>query len=83
MATPSLPLINAIRATATKLHSGAPYAWGNHGTCNCGNLLQVVTSLSKEEILTYAHSGFGEWTELAEEYCRVTNAPINLLLKKL
>lgn len=83
MAYPTIELIGALRETANRLKTGAHYAWGNHGSCNCGNLLQVVTELSKEEILTYAHSGIGEWTELAEEYCGVTDAPVSLLLKKL
>lgn len=83
MAVPTLALIGALRETAKRLEEGAQYAWGNHGSCNCGNLLQVITDLSKEEILTYAHTGIGEWTELAEEYCGVTDAPISLLLKKL
>lgn len=83
MAHPSMALIDALRETATRLKKGAPYAWGNHGTCNCGNLLQVVTKLKQEEILAYAHSGIGEWTELAADFCPVTNAPVNLLLSKL
>ena len=83
MATTSFELMTALRETANRLEYGAFYAWGNHGGCNCGNLLQVVTQLSKEEILQYAHSGIGEWTELADEYCGVTNAPVSLLLKKL
>lgn len=83
MAIPTLALIGALRETAKRLEEGAQYAWGNHGSCNCGNLLQVITDLSKEEILTYAHTGIGEWTELAEEHCGVTDAPISLLLKKL
>ncbi|MBL0883460.1 MAG: hypothetical protein IBJ16_08990 [Chitinophagaceae bacterium] len=83
MAIPTLALIEALRETAKRLEDGAQYAWGNHGSCNCGNLLQVITDLSKEEILRYAHTGIGEWTELAEEYCGVTDAPISLLLKKL
>lgn len=83
MAYPNIELIASLRETATRLRNGAPYAWGNHGSCNCGNLLQVITDLSKEEILTYAHSGIGEWTELAEDYCGITNAPVSLLLKKL
>ena len=83
MAKPSIELINALRKTAENLANGAPYAWGNHGTCNCGNLIQVTTQLSKEEILTYAHTGWGEWTELAEEFCPTSNTPVNLLLKKL
>lgn len=83
MAHPTFELIQALRETAKRLKDGAPYAWGNHGACNCGNLLQVVAKMSKEEILRYAHTGIGEWTELAEEYCPVTNVPVNLLLHKL
>jgi hypothetical protein len=83
MAYPNFPLIEALRETAKRLYNGNHYAWGNHGSCNCGNLLQVVTQLTKEEILTYAQTGIGEWTELAEDYCPVTNAPVNLLLHKL
>ena len=64
------------------LAEGADYAWGNHGSCNCGNLLQVVT-FSKEEILQYAHTGIGEWTEIAEDYCGIANAPVGLLLTRL
>lgn len=83
MAYPSIELIDALRKTAKRLSEGVAYAWGNHGTCNCGNLLQVVTNISKEDILTYAQTGFGEWTELSEEYCHVTNAPVSLLIKQL
>lgn len=83
MAYPNLILVDVLRQTAKKLSEGAHYAWGNHGACNCGNLLQVVANVSKEEILTYAHTGFGEWTELAEEYCPVSQTPVNLMIKKL
>lgn len=83
MAAANLTLINALRETANRLRNGAHYAWGNHGACNCGNLTQVVTKLSKEEILQYAHTGIGEWTELAEDYCGVTDAPAGLLITKL
>jgi hypothetical protein len=83
MAQPNIELIAALRETAKRLQNGAPYAWGNHGTCNCGNLLQVVTNLSKDDILSYAQTGIGEWTELAEEYCVVSNAPVAMLITKL
>jgi hypothetical protein len=83
MATPNIDLIAALRETATRLRNGAHYAWGNHGACNCGNLLQVVTRFSKEEILQYAHSGIGEWTELAEDYCGIADAPVSFLIFKL
>lgn len=83
MAQANLQLVQALRETAHRLKNGAHYAWGNHGACNCGNLTQVVTKLSKEEILAYAHTGIGEWTELAEDYCGTTNAPAGLLITKL
>lgn len=83
MATPNPTLIQALRNTATQLKNGATYAWGNHGSCNCGNLVQVVCHLPKAEILQYAHQGIGEWTELATEYCGVTNAPISMVMHKL
>lgn len=83
MAHANIQLIQALRETADRLRNGAAYAWGNHGACNCGNLTQVVTKLSKEEILAYAHTGIGEWTELAEDYCGITNAPAGLLISKL
>ncbi len=83
MAYANIELIEALRTTADRLRHGAHYAWGNHGACNCGNLLQAVTPLTKGEILRYAHTGNGEWTELAEEYCGATNAPVSLLIFKL
>ena len=83
MAYANTELIEALRTTATRLRNGAHYAWGNHGACNCGNLLQAITPLTKGEILRYAHTGLGEWTELAEEYCGATNAPVSLLIHKL
>lgn len=83
MALATFKLVDALRETAHRLKNGAYYAWGNHGGCNCGNLLQVVANISKEEILQYAHTGIGEWTELAEDYCGVTNAPFTLMIKKM
>lgn len=83
MAHPSLTLVQALRTTARNLRTGATYAWGNHGACNCGNLLQVVCDIPREEILRYAHTGIGEWTELAADYCDISGAPVELMLSKL
>lgn len=83
MAKPSIELITAFRETAERLRNGVHYAWGHHGACNCGNLLQVITPFTEGEILRYAHTSAGEWTELAEEYCSATNAPVNLVMSKL
>ena len=83
MAHPSHELIDALRTTARRLQDGAHYAWGNHGSCNCGNLLQTVTELSSSEILAYSRNGTGEWTELAMEFCPVSDAPLDLLITSL
>ena len=83
MAYPNTDLIAALRQAAQNLRNGAPYAWGHHGSCNCGHLLQVITHLSKEEIVRHAQTVHGEWTEIAEDYCGVTNAPAYLLVSKL
>ncbi len=83
MANSNTFLINALRETVRRLEAGADYAWGNHGSCNCGNLLQVITALNRTEILRLAHTGIGEWTELAEEYCGVSNIPVDQLIGHL
>lgn len=84
MAHPNLELIAALRKTAVRLRDeNHKYAWGNQGSCNCGNLLQVVAQVDEKEILRAVQSTMGEWTELAEDYCGVTNAPHSLLIWKL
>lgn len=83
MAQPSIQLIAALKETATRLRNGSHYAWGHHGACNCGNLVQVITNFTEGEIVRYAHQGIGEWTELAYEFCPVTHAPIDLIIAKL
>lgn len=83
MAIPSIELIQAFRETARRLRNGSHYSWGHHGACNCGNLLQVITPLTEGEILRYAHTAVGEWTELAGEYCSSTNVPVNFVMSKL
>ena len=83
MAKPSMELIEALRASARRLRNGAHYSWGHHGACNCGNLLQALTSLTEGEILRYAQTGTGEWTELSEEYCRDTSVPLNIIMLEL
>jgi hypothetical protein len=83
MAHPNLELIDALNTTALRLKQGNHYAWGNHGSCNCGNLLQTITKLNAKEILERAHTGVGEWTELATEYCGTTSLPVDLLITEL
>ncbi|HEX6193191.1 MAG TPA: hypothetical protein VFZ42_12540 [Chitinophagaceae bacterium] len=83
MATATISLITALREAAQRLNVGAHYAWGNHGACNCGHLLQVMTPYSEQEILRYAHTGIGEWTELGEDYCMNIATPLGLMVQRL
>lgn len=83
MAHANIKLIEALREAGNNLRNGADYAWGHHGSCNCGHVLQVVTQLSKNEILQHAQTINGEWTEIAEEYCGITNVHAHLLISKL
>ena len=83
MAQPTIELVNALKETANRLRQGAHYSWGHHGACNCGNLAQVVTNFTQGEIIRFAHQAIGEWTELAQEFCPVTKAPIDLVISKL
>jgi hypothetical protein len=83
MSHPNLKLVAVLRQAAQNLRNGADYAWGHHGSCNCGHILQVVTHLTKQEILSHAQTIHGEWSEISEEYCGVTDAPAYLLISKL
>ena len=83
MAHPSFELIAALRETALRLRNGSHYAWGHHGACNCGNLLQTITPLSENEIRRTAHESVGEWTELFRDYCPSTGSPLDLIASRL
>jgi hypothetical protein len=83
MAIANFELIRALRETVRRLENGADYAWGHHGACNCGNLLQVIARLNRQEIIRFAQTSVGEWTELAEEYCGASNTPVNILISEL
>lgn len=83
MAHASTELIAALRKTAARLRNGAHYAWGHHGACNCGNLLQTITPFSESELRRTAHQSTGEWTELFESYCPSTGSPLDLIARHL
>ena len=83
MARPTLELIYALRKTARNLQNGAPYQWGHMGGCNCGNLAQELTRLSKDQIHRYAMQRHGDWNEQAEDYCSTSQMPIDLLINEM
>jgi hypothetical protein len=83
MATANLPLLDALRRTARKLENGVAYQWGHMGSCNCGNLAQELTRLSKGEIHAFAMQGRGDWREQVEEFCPTSGLPMDLLIADL
>lgn len=83
MARPTPELINALRRTALKLQNGASYQWGHMGGCNCGNLAQELTSLSKDDIHRYAMQRYGDWNEQIDDYCPTSQMPLDLLINQM
>ncbi len=84
MAQPNLMLINALRGTARKIQKGAPYQWGHMGSCNCGNLAQEITQLTKAEIHQYAlANGRGDWNEQLNDYCPTSGLPMDMLMSEM
>lgn len=81
MAIPTPRLIAALRRTAEKLRNGASYQWGHMGSCNCGNLAQELTSLTRAEIHANAMAaGRGDWNEQLNDYCPVSGLPMDHLI---
>jgi len=83
MAIASFELIEAIRNTAEKLQQGSAYMWGHMGSCNCGNLAQEISSLSKADIHAYAMRGHGDWTEQVMDFCPNSGMPMDLLISQM
>ena len=83
MARPHPELIGALRRTAKKLQTGAPYQWGHMGSCNCGNLAQELTHYSKADIHRFAMRNSGDWTEQVNDYCSTSQLPMDLLISDL
>jgi hypothetical protein len=83
MAIPNPDLITAFRRTIDKLKNKAPYEWGHMGACNCGNLAQEITQLSKAEIHQFAMQKYGDWNEQLIEYCPSSGFPMDLMISKM
>lgn len=83
MAKPTPELIGAIRRTINKLQAGAKYEWGHMGSCNCGNLAQELTSLSRKEIHEYAMRKYGDWTEQAFDYCDNSGMTLDFVISTM
>ena len=83
MAKPNPQLISAIERTVLKLQTGVPYEWGHMGACNCGNLAQELTKLTKGEIHQYAMQRHGDWNEQLIDYCPTSGYPMDLMISKM
>ena len=83
MAKSKPELIDALRTTAQRLTTGAHYEWGHMGRCNCGHLVQTITSLSDREIVQVADHRLDEWTEHAKDYCEGSGHSLDTLFLTL
>lgn len=80
MAKATIQVIEALRKTAENLKNRAPYQWGHMGSCNCGNLAQVVTNLDKAAIHQEAMRRHGDWNEQLFDYCPQSGLPFDHII---
>ena len=83
MAQPTLPVIQALRNTAQRLATQAPYQWGHMGSCNCGHLAQTITQLTKAEIHARAMQRYGDWERQIIDYCPTSGLPIDQTIDEM
>ncbi len=83
MATASLEIIQALKKTANNLENGSKYQWGHMGSCNCGNLAQVITNKDKAEIHKSAMRRHGDWNEQLIDYCPTSGLPIDHIIDEM
>ena len=73
----------ALRATAHRLATEAPYQWGHMGSCNCGHLAQTITRLTKAEIHARAMQRYGDWERQLTDYCPTSGLPIDQTIDEM
>ncbi len=83
MAKASLEIIQALKKTANNLENGSNYQWGHMGSCNCGNLAQVITNKDKAEIHKSAMRRHGDWNEQLIDYCPTSGLPIDHIIDEM
>lgn len=83
MAKASINIIQALRKTINNLDNGSSYQWGHMGSCNCGNLAQVITNLDKAEIHKSAMRRHGDWNEQLIDYCPTSGLPIDHIIDEM
>ncbi len=83
MAKATVQVIEAIQKTITRLEQSSTYQWGHMGSCNCGNLAQVITCLDKAEIHKSAMRRHGDWNEQLIDYCPTSGLPIDHIIDEM
>ena len=83
MAQASIAVIKALRKTVENLEKSSNYQWGHMGSCNCGNLAQVITNLDKAEIHKSAMRKHGDWNEQLIDYCPTSGLPIDHIINEM
>ena len=83
MAQASIAVIKALRKTVENLEKSTAYQWGHMGSCNCGNLAQVITNLDKAEIHKSAMRKHGDWNEQLIDYCPTSGLPIDHIINEM
>jgi len=83
MAHSTFPVIQALRNTAQRLATQAPYQWGHMGSCNCGHLAQTITHLTKGEIHARAMQRYGDWERQLIDYCPTSGLPIDTTIDEM
>ncbi|MEZ4676060.1 MAG: hypothetical protein R2932_17685 [Caldilineaceae bacterium] len=83
MAKSTPELIDALRMTAQHLAAGAAYEWGHMGRCNCGHLVQTITTMNAREIVEAVDFAMDEWSEHAKDYCVGTGQNVETLFLTL
>ena len=53
------------------------------GSCNCGNLAQVITNKNKAEIHKSAMRRHGDWNEQLIDYCPTSGLPIDHIIDEM
>ncbi len=80
MAHPTLTLVHALRRAAKKITTGDRYQWSHYGVCNCGQLAQVLTDQSADQIREALFAQQGDWGQGAREYCPGSGLPMDVVL---
>ncbi|MFN3402856.1 MAG: hypothetical protein ACK40G_02100 [Cytophagaceae bacterium] len=68
MARPTLKLIEALRSAAKQIGNKSNYNWKDIGSCNCGNVAQILTGYDKKEITKFGIKKHGDWDMLSRLY---------------